>query len=1239
MEEINYDGLIKIIEKSIKPSYEAYVVNGKMVLNVANLGGKTGDIAKLERNGEYYGIAVELLADVKPLLTDRFVTKMLGLLKKEDYITPLALLGLSSMDQLQYILHKWFQMATVDYNNELASSKKKYPIFDDWITTITHDPLPNKIKIVEIGQNQNTGDSVVPVDWIDREFDSGYDLQKEMDSLESRIGKPPVTFAIIHSMIIQKNDTLIKDIKGLDYDKIFYMDLVGDKLDSEMVTKAKKGYEYVRYENILVGFKLNDILEPKGNVASEQTKLREVGLLVSRLQKSIRRGRAASKVLLETIDALNISPNYNLPEHGFLRVSASKQMVWRLFITILEDCRPYQPINELSLLDLILLVLITQKVQEYRFTKPVLNLIKLTGLLAQYNDLPSDWNDWRKEVIADKTPLTLSPSRRLIAWSDLTKDSDFHNAISLALSNMIMMSGDNRMLRQLYSQENIFEPFMAPLELTPTKWKSTLTNSTNLKKYIDSVHDPAVYEDVVLSSYDMHSKTYIILYYQACIPISMTTKQISGYIWDISSSYNIRSGKKPPKKDLVLRSIQIYFHKGGLTTAKPNDKKPVYSLKKIKPNAHAKRTSFLILFGRKYRYKGKDVIIAGTNETPARVKIENEWTYYYDKDLLNSYPERTIKLTDLDPPLGYRWTKNKVITEIVDARPMIDSKYVPYFDGSSVIESITPDITKFIDKRTYGLIIEIFSGLDVSFSTLLAMRSTSTKEITNWLPIAADIKKLNMDLVRLAYTKIFNQFNNIVMVGPVDRGGNKMQNSINYLLEGKLWAIFNLFSYMYPDTFKPSGAVNFHIKKETPGYVHAIKTLELILFDDKVITGPIPIIKTNLWDHQKESADRILGGFATGRHGFGDASNVGSGKTLTSLKIATELIRTNKVTYSGILVMLPGNKLLKTWEDELKKHTEGFDIKFQQNNANIGPIKRNTIVVTTMARIRDHPINHKWLLVIIDECLTVQNRNALWTQSAWTQSLMSKHLVMMSATFFRTRFDKLYYMLKMLQTGLPEQREYLDVILLESIVSQVSSVKRNWTSNINYFELDAESRKQYNAIDRSNVSVEIKFAKLTSFIVSNAKASSSVTDQLGKLIKQQEKKKHRCLIYARAKDEAELWSDKLGIPIYPKKANHCIVTYHDGTYGLNDLVIYDCIVMRPPAPDLLPQIRGRIDRPNQQSDNLFIEYFVLKDTIEEGLILRMNIASQFIQKYIMPLSKFYDVSVNYKKYLEENEQE
>lgn len=1220
MNEIDYAKLAKIVEKTTKKNYQAHYRNGKLVPNVANLGGKIGDILKIERSGEYEGLAVQLMEDLKPLLTDRIILRILSMLKKEDYTMPLNILGLSSLDQLQYVLDQWFKLATTEYNNAFKGSSKYYPQLYPWIKSVYHDPLLGKIKVVEIGQNQTTGAPIVPPEWIDRVFNDGREMQSEMSKLETRYGKPQVTYAIIYSMIVHKNDKLLSTIKNVEFDKIFYIDLVGDNLKSTMTTKIKKGYQYVKYNNILVGFVLDDILEPKGKIEGEhqQSKLREVGILVSRLQKSIRRGRYGSKVLIETVDALNISPNYNLPEHGFLRVSASKQLAWRLFITILEDCRPYQAIDEIELLDLLLLVLITQRVQEYRFTKPVLNAIKLLAVIAQFNDTHEDWYDWKALPIATETPLTQS--------------SNYHNALSLAIDNIIMMAGDNRMLRKLYSSTELFEPFMYPEELETPKQQKTLSN----KKFI--YHDPNIYDDIILSSYDPHCKTSIILYYQACIPISLTTKQISGYIWDKSSSYNVRSMKSKPTIDKLLRSIQLYYLNENIN--KNHEKKfskitqSKEKLAAIEVDSHVKRTSFLVLFGRKYRHK-KEIVISGTEKNPVRTKINNEWIYSDDQLLLNAYPERVINLTDIDPPFGYKWTKSKVTTSIIKGKPRIDNQIIPWFDATSILETVTPLVTKTINNSMCNIIVELFTGLEIDFNTILKFRSSYSTEIANWLPSDKHIKKFNIELIKLIYTKIFNQYNNIITVGPITRSGQRMHNSINYLLEGKIWAAFNLFSYLYPLTIKLNGSLNFIIKKETPGYIHLVKTLESILFTKEIIKGPVPIIKSKLWDHQTESVKKIINGFNQGRFGFGDASSVGSGKTLTSLKIATELIKTNNTTYSGILVLLPGNKLIKTWEDELKAHTEGFDIIFQKNNGNVGPIKRNTIVVSTMGRNRDHPINHKWLLIIIDECLTVQNKNALWTESAWAQTMMAKHLVMMSATFFRARFDKLYYMLKMLRTGLPEKSEYLDAILLETIVSQIANTNRKWTSNINYFELDDTTRKQYDDINRSDLSIELKFAKLNSLLVSNSKANNSVIKQLKILIKSLEDKKHRCLIYARASDEAKLWSEKTGIPIYPKKGTHCIVTYHDGTYGLNDLIIYDTIVMRPPQPDKLPQIKGRLDRPMQKSNNLHIEYFVLNNTIEMGLLLRMEIASKFMHQYIMPLAKFYDVSVNYKKYLKE----
>jgi len=1184
--------IIKLIETSTKERFKEVTFDGKTANNIANLGAKKGERAKLERNGEYYGIAVEFLENVKRLLTDKLMVRILHLMKKEDYLTIMNMLELTNVDQIHYVIDKWCSVALNDYDNSLKISKKTYPLFDNWIESERSVPLPGRIRVTDVGQNKNTGDSVVPVDWLGREFASGTAMHAAMDKLEQRIGKPPVTYAIIYSMRKQKIETHVaaSELVGVKNKLTLYVLLKDGKIITKLAQGYKEGYTYVIYGDVFIGFVLSDILEDKTDVKGG----RNVSVLVSRLQKCIRRGRYARKILDETVDRLNECPNYNLPEHGFMRVSASKQLVWRLFISVLEDCRGYAAVNELSLLDLICLTLICNKCLEFKFTPAVMKLIKLTAVLAQYNDKADDLFDWRAYDAAEKTPMT---------------DSGYHNAISLALKNVIMMKGDDNMLRRLYNAKDNFLPFKIPTKI---------------------YHDQAIYDNTLLASIDHHCAPHIILYYQACITISKTTKEISSYIWNVSSSYNVREDKLL-KLDATLQAIQKYISEKPSNNFVFADERTAEIVKHL-PDESAKRSSFLILFGKKYRFSSKEIVLVGTPEMPAKIKINNIWTLSDDAAMINGFPAHTIKLAKISPPFGYQWAKDSVHVKINNGKPMIDDVKIPFFDGSSLLKSNVPKINKFIKDSMYNVIMNVLSGSDIDFDVILKLRNKQCKQIYNWMP--TDMRKVNIDLVKSSYIKIFNQMDNLLMVGPVDRLGGKIANSISYVLEGKIWAIFNLLSYLYPDTLKPSGTLNFVLNKSTCGYIHMIMILEkMCMFDTSVRnTSIVPKIITPLWEHQIESVDRIVADFNKGFHGKGDASDVGSGKTLTSLSIATELIKNNDSVYSGILIMLPNPKLIKTWMDEFAKHTKNFDIKYQKNNADIGKINNNTIVVTTMAKIRDHKISHHWLLVVIDECLTVQNKNALQTEEAWRQSLMSKHLLLMSATFFRTRFDKLYYMLKMLQIGVPETREYLDCILQESIVSKQSVTKRKWHSNINYFELDDVSRKEYEKINQKEMSTEAKYSKLNSYLISSETVNASLIEQLGELIKRMEKKGHRCLIYAQSKHEAENWSAALDIGIYPLKCKHVIVTLKDGTFGLNDLIIYDTIIIKPPAPDKLVQIRGRLDRPGNKKNELHIEYFVFKNTVDEGLILRMDMCNQFIKSHILPLSKFYEVSVNHELY-------
>ena len=87
------------------------------------------------------------------------------------------------------------------------------------------------------------------------------------------------------------------------------------------------------------------------------------------------------------------------------------------------------------------------------------------------------------------------------------------------------------------------------------------------------------------------------------------------------------------------------------------------------------------------------------------------------------------------------------------------------------------------------------------------------------------------------------------------------------------------------------------------------------------------------------------------------------------------------------------------------------------------------MVITTLARARDKPFHAHpgWDLVVIDECLSVQNDTAVQTMEAWRQVAASRFgVLMLSATFFRSSFKRLFYMIRMLRSALPRTEPYHD---------------------------------------------------------------------------------------------------------------------------------------------------------------------------------------------------------------------
>ena len=120
----------------------------------------------------------------------------------------------------------------------------------------------------------------------------------------------------------------------------------------------------------------------------------------------------------------------------------------------------------------------------------------------------------------------------------------------------------------------------------------------------------------------------------------------------------------------------------------------------------------------------------------------------------------------------------------------------------------------------------------------------------------------------------------------------------------------------------------------------------------------------------------------------------------------------------------------------------------------------------------------------------------------------------------------------------------------------------------------------------------------------------------------------KILIYANSKEEADKISKIKNVGRYPNiEKLHTVVSYAEGTYGLNNLVKFNTILTRIPESDKLPQMKGRLDRPGQLENTLNIEYVMIKGTIEDAKLYKLEIANNFYGSHIMPLAEFYKMAV------------
>ena len=930
-----------------------------------------------------------------------------------------------------------------------------------------------------------------------------------------------------------------------------------------------------------------------------------------------------------------------------------------------------------GLMDLCVLALICSVDDNLQINQKMEDICLRTALLIQAHT--SQKFDWREGKENDKLKMSFKSKN----------DFPIYNTMILALRTQPMMSGDRKMiwkyLDTLKNEPNYkFDWFI----FKDYEFYVKQTNNAIYRETFLSAIDMHCYPNIILvmqgslklgNSQKYSTKDVSKMIWDLSSSMNIRNK--------ISSTIHVSQNERIFLS--TLREIQNYIENNGkhylldpkILTQKykeilPQIKKGMHtSNRKYSLSANQSRVAFLNLFGMKIRLtpqkksdKNLEGILCGDMNEPTKIKSlkANKMVFLEGKEReeaeLRYYNELSKKNTyfcvNPEPPIGFEWVwskKKKIEIHLEKSNRKDEYRYfaddieISLFNAEKVLlslpilnlESDIPHLYSIIVEK--ALFIEAEELKEVSdFELNLLLRSLGQERIKkedfrtyDFNPLFSQ-SKITKVVYKHCLIKLFNCNKDEVLIGPVDLRGKKLQNSISYNHEGQIWRVLNLLSFIFPGTLLITSELKFKIAKQSCLFPHLIDFLTNLSHENHypksiLVQNKNPEIITKLWDHQKNTIDRMIQGYVSGKRGFGDASCVGAGKTLTALGVAQNLIEHSKSEkYRGILILLPTTNLFKTWTDEIKKHSKGFHVAIQQSNGDLEPkniqISKNCLVISTLGRFRDHPIYYSWQLVIIDECLSVQNREALQTEEAWKQVILSEFgVLMMSATFFRSRFEKMFFMLKMLRSDLPEEKDYLDCILNETIICFISENNRKWITNVNRFLMTDKQREKYQEIRNKDIPYEQLYKLLESFLLQHF----NLIPSLKTLIQRLEKDGQSILIYAKSKSEADYIAQNIdSVSRFPDiEGPHTVVAYSEGTYGLNELVKFSCILTRPPEPDKLPQMKGRLDRPGQKRNLLNLEYFLIGESIEEGLLIRLEIANRFFNSYLMPLARFYEIAV------------
>jgi len=224
---------------------------------------------------------------------------------------------------------------------------------------------------------------------------------------------------------------------------------------------------------------------------------------------------------------------------------------------------------------------------------------------------------------------------------------------------------------------------------------------------------------------------------------------------------------------------------------------------------------------------------------------------------------------------------------------------------------------------------------------------------------------------------------------------------------------------------------------------------------------------------------------------------------------------------------------------------------------------------------------------------------------------------MLSATFFRARFSKLFYMIRMLQSPIPRTLPYLNALLAEHIICHVPEVKRTWEVKYIPIPLPPSLFTKYERVRKQRQSEDRKvvYGRLKQLLHREFDAVKALRKQAELLIRSRGR---RPLVFANSKAEKERILDQWGTSL-PKAVR--ILTVHEGAHGVNMQFECDSIVTRPHPGDIMEQMKGRVDRPGQIKDKLLLHIVFAEGTVEESEAANVRICGRFVRQYLNPLSE------------------